>query len=55
MDVYPIAVVTEECLSKMNSVTKNGPLLTLPMFSWTAENHSLQFSEPLAARTLTQR
>jgi hypothetical protein len=45
MDVYPITVVTEECLRKMNSVTENGPVLALPMFSWTAEIHMLQFSE----------
>ena len=46
MDVYPITVVTGECLRKMNSVIENGRRLALPKFSWTAEIHRLQFSEP---------
>ena len=48
MDVYPISVVTEECLKKMNSLTEKGLLLVLPMFSWITNIHSLHFSEPFA-------
>jgi len=54
-DVYPISVVTEECLKKMSSVTWNGLLLVLPMFSWTTKTHRLQFSEPFAVSTFTQK